>query len=254
MPFSQTAIQDATATPQGTDTLIAWVSSAAAGTIYQVYVNLTLAWFGTVTRVVLPIASASRIDIGTVGPGEATTNFAGNFAAIPGSSTRVRVAWDGGAFEQTVLPVAGFHVYSSDAPGGSVDYTTPVATVYLSIQGVTLDGWGMGGWGQGGWGTAGVSSTGWGQGGWGAGGWGAGGGAYTWDSGPLCPGVWTFGIKPFDTAGNEGTAVAAAAAVTGAPQPPAPNALGQRLAYTSFHLSGGSAFATLTWNTSPACS
>lgn len=233
MAFSQTAIQDVTATPQGVDTLVAWMSTAAAGTIYQVYVNLVLVWHGTATSVVLALAATSRIDVGTVAAGEGTVDFSSSLATLSGAREKVELQWDGGSWEKTTLDVSGFHVYGADAAGGSVDYTKIIATISLSVQGIPVTGWGMGGWGVGGWGGSGAS--------------------YAWTSGYLCPGSWTFGVRPFDIAGNEGTAVEATAVVAGAPNPPAPNAKGQRLTYSNFHLSMGSAYATLNWLAPPAC-
>ncbi len=234
MAFDQSVITDVTVTPDGGDFIVKWTTTAPAGTVYQVYVNHLLRWHGTATRTILTFVGDVTVAVGAVAAGEDLVDFSGSLAAVETPTKAIQLTWDGGEWEETTLDVAGFHVYKSLTPGSSISYVTPIATIPLSVQGTTVGGWGAGGWG--------------------AGGWGAGLASYSWTSDPLCPGSWSFGVKPFDIASNEGTAVETTSVVVGPPQPPARNAAGDRLTYANFHLSGGHAFATLHWLASPACS
>lgn len=235
MAFSQATIEDVAVGRDVDDWRISWVDSTSpAGTVYQVYADLKLKWSGKAKSVVLPLAGFLRIDVGTVAPGEDTTDFSASLVAAPESASRVLLTWDGGDWESRALPIEGFHVYASSAPGAAVDYATILATIPEAVQGIQPGGWGAGGWGSGGWG--------------------AGLAAYSWTTGRLCPGDWSFAVVPFDTAGTEGDpSLEVTATVTAAPRAPAPNPAGRRLTYDSYHTAGGHAFATLHWLASPAC-
>lgn len=233
MAFSQATILDATATHDGAEVRVSWTTSSPAGTVFQVYVDRALAWSGMKTSTILLLTGTHRLDVGTVAAGENLVDFAASLPSLPATGDTVELTWDGGSWERTELDVAGFHVYSAAAAGGAIDYATIRATVALATQGVEQGGWG--------------------QGGWGGGGWGIGQSSYAWTSGHLCPGVWAFGVKAFDVAGNESTAVTTSATLATAPPPPAANPAGQRLTYNNFHLATGHAYATLNWLASPAC-
>lgn len=225
MSFSQSAITAGPFfAPSGNDLIVSWQSSAAAGTLYQLYLDGTLTWWGTATQVILPLPSqAVHIDVGTVAAGEGPTDFSGSLPSAP--PRRVQLAWTGGTWESPTI--AGYHIYQSDVAGGAIDYTKPVATVPFQTGAQTYDGYGRGGYG--------------------AGGYGAGDASFSWTSDPLATGTWSFAVVPFDTAGNEQAShLTISQAVTARPAPPAPDSAGRRLTYT---LSGTT--PTLNWNASP---
>lgn len=96
---------------------------------------------------------------------------------------------------------------------------------------------------------AGIITEGFGYGGFGQGGFGQSAGTYSWTSQPLSGGTWNWGVKPFDTAGNEGPAQTAAVTIAAPPLPPAPFPDMTRLSYT---YSSTTKQATLAWNASPS--
>jgi hypothetical protein len=228
MAFSQATITDPQIARHDTDLRISWTSSSADGTMFQVYIARKLTWHGTARSVILPLNVPANqtftVDIGTVGSAEGLTNFSSSLPAIPGGGNKALLTWEGGTYLDP--DIAGFKVYQSLVAGGAVSYTTAVADVPAYIQGIITDGWGMGGWGHGGWGHANAK--------------------YSWKSAPLSGGVWTFGIKPYDSAGNPGTTQEVSVTISAPPNPPAANSAGQRLTYT---VSAGN--LTLHWLASP---
>ena len=86
------------------------------------------------------------------------------------------MSWAGGTYLDPTGrdDVRGFRIYGSDAPGGPVDYATPLDTVAAYPGGWVSDGFGMGGFGSGGFGRAATT--------------------YQWQSDPLAPGVWQFAV------------------------------------------------------------
>ncbi len=238
MAFSQATItQVFTPRPTRTHVFVSWASSSPAGTWFQVYVNQQLAWWGTSTSCYLPMPPGpARVDIGTVAAGEETASFSSSLPSSP--SRRVQLTWQSGTYAGA--DIAGFRVYSSDAPGGVIDYTAPLATITAYPAGIVTDGFGFGGFGAGGFGQA--------------------PGTYTWTSNPLAAGTWSFAIVPFDAAGNPGPAQATTATLNAPPREPGLLADGlTRMTYTlngagqtGFGSGGfGLPTATLTWNPSP---
>jgi hypothetical protein len=227
MAFSQSTITSVNPPAfRGSQVYISWTSSAAPGTWYQVYLDDVLAWYGQTTSVSLPVPTDPpvRIDIGTVGWGEEQTSFAGSLPAAP--LRQVELNWLGGTYEGTDL--AGFNVYGEAAPGAGINYSDIFATITAYAAGIYTDGYGMGGFGLGGFGE---SSS-----------------AYSWTSDTLTSGTWHWGVKPFDTAGNEGTAETASAVIAVPPLEPAPFSDGLTLHYT---YSQPTKEITLLWNASP---
>lgn len=227
MGFSQATIT-AVNPPQywGAQVCLSWTSSLPSGTWFQIYLDQTLSWFGQSTRTRLPVPpnGVTRIDIGTVLPGEEQTSFSSDLPSAPGR--RAQLSWLGGTFEG--LDIAGFSVFGSKAAGGTIDYTTALADVTAYPSGIYTDGFGLGGFGLGGFGEA--PST------------------YTWTSDSLTAGTWFFAVTPYDRAGNVGTVVTTSIDIVAPPLAPAPNADGTRLTY-AFEPSLEK--ATLTWNASP---
>ena len=255
MAFSQSSITDVAAPViRNGQVFLSWTSSAPAGTWLQVYLNAELAWFGQRTSVWTPVPSGPvRIDIGAVISGFGLDGFgAGGFSSAVGlegtdyssalpvtPKRRAELSWLGGYFEG--IDLAGFHVYGEAKAGGGVNYAKALQTITAYPAGIDTSGFGLGGFGSGGFGQA--------------------AGTYDWTSEPLASGTWTFAVKPFDEAGNEGTAVTAAVAIAAPPLEPAlyPDGI-TRLHYTlleygqlPFGFGGfGNVESVLTWNASPS--
>jgi hypothetical protein len=225
--FSQSSITNVNPpVQQGAQLLLSWTSSAPLGTVYQVYLNQQLAWTGIGLSCTVPVPTAiSRIDIGTVDSTDTQTNF--QTALLPPPARQAALSWLGGTY--LGADIAGFHVYGEETPGGGIDFTTILATVPAYVAGIITDGFGYGGFGQGGFGQS--------------------AGSYSWTSQPLSGGTWNWGIKPFDTAGNEGSAQTTAVTIAAPPLPPAPFPNMTRLQYT---YSQSAEQVTLTWNASPS--
>jgi hypothetical protein len=206
-----------------------WRSTAAIGTVFQVYVARALVWHGTSTWVAIPMPSSRvRIDIGTVGPGEATTDFSAKLPTAP--QNRAQLSWLGGSYLDPTGndDVSGFQVYGEVQPGSGIDYNCPLAEICAYPGGILTDGFGLGGYGQGGFGRAAS--------------------VYTWTSQALQSGTWTFAIVSLDAAGNKGIPAATTIAIQGPPRPPAAFPDGSRLQYT---YNPEARTVTLFWQASP---
>jgi hypothetical protein len=227
MSFCQSTITRVNPPVQyGTQLLLSWTSSSPLGTLYQVYLNQELVWSGVGLSCSIPLPSTiSRIDIGTVGSGDAQANL--QTALPPAPARQVTLCWLGGTFEGA--DIAGFHVYGEHTPGGGIDYTTILTTIPAYVVGIITDGFGYGGFGQGGFGES--------------------AGSYCWTSQPLSGGTWNWAVKPFDTAGNEGLAQTTAVTICAPPLPPArlPNMTPLHYMYES-----STNQLTLAWNASPS--
>ena len=226
MAFSQASIVgDPVVRQVGAELSVSWTSTAAAGTLFQLYLNQRLTWWGTARSVRLPLPrEAAWIDVGTVGPTEGAVDFSASLTAPP--LDRVRLDWAGGTWESPTL--AGFHVYQSPTPGAAISYAAPVGDVPYSAGDHPYGGYGFGGYGQGGYGTVNF--------------------AYSWTSARLSAGVWQFAVAPYDAAGNEaGTPATATVTLALPPRPPLAFADGLRLHYTL----DGTGHPVLTWNASP---
>jgi hypothetical protein len=230
MPFDDSTVHF-TALRDDADLLVTWTSSLPAGTNFQVYLEGRLAWFGTRRSATLPYptdsaGAAATLAVGAVGADEASTDFSADLPA-PGYANRARLTWAGGTWESPTL--VGFRVYRGAAPGAAVSYAAPIATVAAYPQGRIQDGAGIGGAGEGG---AGEAAS-----------------RYSYDTEALAPGTWHFGIRPFDSAGEEGDADEVTFVATGPPNPPAPDAAGLRLKVQAYD--PGTRVATLAWLASP---
>jgi hypothetical protein len=225
--FSQIYIKEVFPPVQlGADLIISWTSTAPPGLWYQIYVNDALVWFGTSTKATIPLPpDISRIDIGTVSSANRAVNYSGSLAAAP--LRRVTLSWVGGTYEAPDL--AGFNIYGEAIPGAGIDYATLLATVPAYTADIITDGFGLGGFGLGGFG--------------------AGSASYSWTSTPKGPGAWHWAVRPFDAAGNEGSAVTVEVTICVPPLPPGPFADRTRLHYT---YSQATKKITLNWNVSPS--
>ena len=224
--FSQSFIQSVNPPYQyGTELLLSWTSNAPAGLVFQVYLDHQLVWSGSSARAAIPLPTAvGRIDIGTVSNANRMVSFGLSLPAAP--QRAAELSWLGGTYE--AADIAGFHVYGADAAGGSIDYATPLGTVPAYTAGIITDGFGYGGFGLGGFGEA--------------------AGSYSWTSDPLAGGSWSFGVRPFDLAGNEGTAATATVSIAAPPLRTAPFFTNVRLD-CSYNVVNNQ--VTLNWNASP---
>jgi hypothetical protein len=225
MSFTQTTITSVNPPVQnGTQLLLSWISSAPAGTLFQVYLDQQLVWTGVGRSCSIPLPVAiARIDIGSVDSSEAQVDFA---ALLPPAPARLaKLSWLGGTYQGA--DIAGFHIYGEHSADGGIDYTTVLATVPAYVAGIITDGFGYGGFGEG----AFAESA----------------GSYSWTSPPLSAGTWQWGVKPFDTAGNEGPAQTAAVTIAAPPLPPLPFPDMTRLHET---YNSSSNEITLNWNPS----
>lgn len=225
--LDQTSIASVTPTRSGVELLATWVSSAPAGTTFQVYLNNALTWHGTERAVHLPWPAGrnTRISVGTVGPGEESSDFSASLPPI--NPTSKNLAWEGGTFLASDL--AGFNIYRADTPGSPVNISRVFKTLPAYPGGAVTDGYGMGGYGRGGFGRAAT--------------------VYVWQTPSLANGSWAFAVAPFDGAGNEPVSPATISVVIAAPpRPPAPDSRGRRLTYA---YDVATRIATLSWIASP---
>jgi hypothetical protein len=184
-------------------------------------------------RTVLPWPIGSRlvVEVVSVDPGEAGTDFSASLPSVPGEQDRVLLEWLGGRYldpgpDSLYDDVSEFRVYQSAAPGGSVDISAAVAVLPLYEGGLPRDGFGVGGFGRGGFGR---SQT-----------------RHRWRSGRLASGVWSFQVRAQDRAGNPGLLYPVqAATVAAAPRPPKADARGRRLRATLDVTTG---LVTLDWD------
>jgi hypothetical protein len=227
VPFSEATILSVSAPRYvGPEVFLSWTCSISGPSVwFQLYLDRTLAWFGQSTSCYVQVpAAVSRVDLGVVNAGEEQTDFS---SSLPGAPHRTAsLTWQGGTFEGTDL--AGFSVYGESSPGAGISYTKPLATITAYPGGFTLDGYGLGGYGQGGYGQS--------------------AGSYSWESTPLTSGTWHFSVKPFDAAGNLGTAALVSQVISVPPLAPALGPGGLRLTDT---YSFSTKEVTLTWLASP---
>lgn len=210
------------------------------GVWFQVYIDRQLAWWGQTTnaRIAVPDDGPIRVDIGTVLPGEEQTDFSADLPSSP--ATHAELSWLGGTFEGA--DIAGFRVFGSDVAGGSIDYSNVLADITAYPGGIVTDGFGNGGFGNGAFGSS--------------------AGTYTWESAPLTSGVWSYGVKPYDSAGNLGTVATTSITITAPPLEPALFGDDTRLHYVYDDGFGGGGFGTgdfggiytvtLNWLASPS--
>ncbi len=238
MAFSQTGIDDVRVMVDGPDLFVTWSATAPAGTTFQVYVDRSLAWYGTSRRCHVPTPAGVPgrniwIEVATVSPGDPTSDHSSGLSAPGDRSERARLSWSGGTYLDPSGrdDIRGFGIYRCPAPGAPVDPTSPVDTVAAYPGGWINDGFGKGGFGGGGFGRAAT--------------------LYSWLSKPMASGVWQFAVVPLDKAGNaRGVGQAASVTIVAAPRPPAVSADGTRLGAT--YSGPASRQLTLNWLPSPS--
>jgi hypothetical protein len=238
MSFSQSGVSGVDVQADGPDLFIVWDSEAPEGTVFQVYVNGRLSWYGTARQCHAPIPAGALgcniwVDVGTVDPAEAQVDFSSGLASQSVGGSTPQLSWSGGTYldPSGLDDVQGFRVYRSDSPGAPVDWSAPVDDVPAYPGGWICDGFGLGGFGLGGFGRSASS--------------------YVWTSGGLPSGVWQFAVVPYDHEGNNrGTGQTVSVTVAAAPLPPAPAADGTRLAYS--YSGPDTRLVTLSWLPSPS--
>jgi hypothetical protein len=230
--FTSTTIGQVLLAQDASDLHISWTSTEPEGACFQVYVNRRLQWSGTPRAITLPVPDGfASIHVGSVPATLASTDFSSSLDSPASAGDRAILSWLGGTYldPRGNDDVAGFHIYASPAPDTPPAYTKPIATLAAYPGGAITDGFGLGGFGQGGYGKAASS--------------------YQWTSPRLGSGTWQFDVRPFNAAGNEpANTIPKSLTITAPPAPSAPNALGQRLAYT---YKPADHTATLTWLPSP---
>jgi hypothetical protein len=258
MSFDQSTITSISKDVERGALNIDWTTTSPRGTWFQVYVDGQLAARTRSTSVSIPKPTAgAQIAVGAVASGDSQVRFAGGgfgaggFGAngfgfaFPGApANRIKLTWIGGAFLDTLGTVGGFYVFDTlPATGfgeggygdGGVGFAgspfdldgSPLANIPAYTNGIATSGFGMGGFGAGGFGSASAS--------------------YSWTSGPLAGGVWTFAVVAYDTAGNLGTPAFETTTILAPPAPPALFDDGRRLHAV---VTGGA--IVLTWNPSPS--
>lgn len=238
MPLSQSSITQVTVQKDGSDLLIGWDSADPDGTMFQVYVDHRLCWFGTSRRCHVPASGGPSnrnvwVDVGTVDGSEARSDFAGSLASLDRGGDFLEMIWSGGTYLDPTgrNDIGGFRIYGSPTPGAPIDLSSPVVDVPAYPGGWISDGFGLGGFGQGGFGR---SAT-----------------PYAWSAGTLPCGVWQFLIVPYDVSGTErGVGQTVRSDMQSAPCSPARGADGKRLTYT--YSDPMSRQVTLSWLQSPS--
>jgi hypothetical protein len=236
MPFSQMSLQRVNAPVlRGNEVYLSWTAENGSGAWYQLYLNQKLAWYGQRPSVWLPVpAGPLRVDIGSVNAGEQLTDFSSLLTQT--SQRRCQLQWQAGrVLSQSII---GFRVYGSNSPGVTMDLSVPLADITAYPAGLQTDGFGLGAFSSGGFGY--VSGT------------------YSWTSSPLSSGVWTFGVVPYDSYGNQGLVESTTITILAPPRAPAAGSDGTRLrrCLRGFSSSGygnsgfGSTDAVLWWNSS----
>ena len=238
MAFSQGGIADVRVVADGPDLFVVWAANVPTGTIFQVYVDRRLAWYGASLRchVPLPAGGPGRnvwVEIGTVDPDEPTADYSSSLMAPGGRSERALLSWSGGTYLDPTGrdDIQGFQIFQGDTPGATVNLSTAVDSVAAYPGGWINDGFGKGGFGGAGFGRAAT--------------------LYNWQSGPLTSGIWQFAVLPFDKAGNvRGPGLSTSVTINAAPMPPAQNPGLARLVST--YPGPSKPQLTLNWQASPS--
>lgn len=238
MAFSQSSVGSVRVLADGPDLLIDWSSTEPEGSVFQVYVDRRLSWFGASRRCHVPSPSGSVgrnvwVDVGTVSAEESTRDFSGELGSLSVGAGVVHLSWLGGSYLDPSGgdDVLGFRIYQSAVPGGPVETSVPVATVQAYPGGWVSDGFGLGGFGEGGFGRS--------------------AGRYSWESRHIPPGDWRFRIVPFDRSGTDrGLGQDVVATVRSAPRPPARDPHHDTMTYE--YSGPESRRVTLRWRPSPS--
>jgi hypothetical protein len=189
--------------------LVKWQSSWS-DKLYQVYVNGRYAGVTVETdqrQIVVPMPTffetAVRIEVFAVRAGDAHVDFSNELGSSIGESGGVRIRMLRGQ----VLPAGGTIKIYSDNGVGEIDYDNAVNEGPIRVWSAWQDksGFGMSRFGSSDFGYDGAAAVGFGIGSFGGGLFGFDAGVFEWVSPPLSFGVYKFGIRVSDEAGNEST-------------------------------------------------
>lgn len=226
--FNEAGITDIRADRFDADMYLTFSTDWPNGSYYQIYINHTLKWVGTTTRVVIPGVGGGPliVHVGNVAPENRNADFSATLPEVVPAGARARVTWAGGRWISPNL--SGFHIYISVNPGSPIDWTNRVGDVPARHGSDWGDGFGRGPFGRGPFGRGVV--------------------AYRWVSGPLRTGIYQVGIRAYDSSGTESADTGTQSVSVVAPPSVVPTfGDGTRLRST---LSPTTLQATLTWNPS----
>ena len=192
--------------------LVSWSAKAnLSDKFYQVYVNGQYAG-ATIDnkqrQMIVPIptslVSAVRIEVFAVEPDQACTDFSGELISQSATNARVRIS----LLRSQKLPSdATIEIYFDNGTG-VIDYNQPITDSPIRLWPCWQDksGFGMSGFGVVDFGYDSAASVGFGKGSFGHGQFGLDADTIEWISPPLMAGVYKFGIKVADRAGNTSSA------------------------------------------------
>ncbi len=189
--------------------LVKWSAEAdLSDMFYQVYVNGQYAGVTVDSQqrqMVVPIPtsfeSAVRIEVFAVEAEQAGTDFNNEIAPSPADSGRVRIS----LLRSQNLPSDAIAEIYFDNGTGEIDYNEPLTDSPIRIWPAWQDkaGFGMSKFGVGDFGYESAAAVGFGKGSFGHGLFGLDADTIEWISPPLQAGVYKFGVKVTDGAGNE---------------------------------------------------
>jgi len=192
--------------------LVKWADKTnQSNMFYQVYVNGQYA--GTTfdsrqRQMIVPepssLETAVRIEVFAVEAEQAHTDFGKELAEQPAMSGRVRIS----LLQSQNLPSDATAEIYFDNGTGVIDYSQPLSNRPIRIWPAWQDkaGFGMSRFGAGDFGYDSAGAVGFGKGSFGQGQFGFDADAIEWTSPPLMAGVYKFGVKITDGAGNQSSA------------------------------------------------
>jgi len=192
--------------------LVRWADKTNQGDMfYQVYVNGQYAGATVDNRqkqMIVPVPSsfesAVRIEVFAVEAEQAYTDMSKELAGGPAASGRVRIS----LLRSQNLPSKATAEMYFDNGTGVIDYNQPLSNRAIRIWPAWQDkaGFGMGRFGAGDFGYESAAAVGFGKGNFGQGQFGLDADTIEWTSPPLMGGVYKFGVKITDGAGNKSSA------------------------------------------------
>jgi hypothetical protein len=218
--------------PHGTEAFVSWVADATVppGVFYQIYINGQLRWHGATPRatVAIPpgVGSTAVLHVGRVWAVHQAVDYENRLIDPPGSGNRARLGWVGGRWLD--VDIDHYNIYMSKVDPIDIGLTPIAAQVPAAPGGLWGDGYGRGPHGRGphGRGTVG----------------------YSWVSGPLARGPWSFLVASVDRSGNLSADNLTVTLEIEGP-PPAPPSVGGRAAWIESY-DQPTRTARLAWNPS----
>ena len=191
--------------------LVRWYSSWS-DKLYQVYVNgifagTTVDYEQREMLVAVPtsFSTAVRIEVFAVEPEYSVRDFSADISLVNGQYGRVKIR----LLRRQVLPYRGTLQIYYNGGSGAVDYNNVISEspFFIWRQWQDKGGFGLCCFGMSDFGYASSAAIGFGKGDFGSGEFGLDAEAFEWISGVLEQGVYKFGIKVVDDAGNVGAAI-----------------------------------------------